>query len=668
MGQKKKSFAKSPPPKPSVLTAGHSVSANDTVPTQIAEAKALYKAGQTALAIQRVQTLLTLHPAMPALHAALGDFYFFGKEWARAQTEYERIAPPTINSLLFLGMSLRNQGKLTQALQTYAQAEKLAPKNASIFNNAGNVLNQLARFPEAIVAFELALVLDPVMLSAYTGLGNALKDSGQQEAAFALYHRFIKTFPQDPYPRCELGSILMAHQQFDDAQRCFESAMALDATAPLPYEAMGLLAAARQEDEGALAWYRRAATCERSRISPSLHVNYSNSLTRLARFAEAVVILEQGVLHAPDSALAWNNLGWALDRVNRYQEALAAYDKALALKPSYLLAECNRGLNLLRHGNWEAGWASYECRLKLEPYYQERKLPMPSWAGQSLQGKRLLIATEQGFGDAIQFLRYFPALKKMGATLILESRAEQISLFVACSFIDEVVPKSPPASVPDISADYYCYQMSLPHRFNSLSNKKFADSDWQSLPARIPDATGLLQISAERLQFWQSQIIAKSGTLKIGFAWGCSFDSPTVRQRSCVLQDLAPLFQTSNAHFYSLQKGPAELEWTARSENTRNLTNLAPLLTDFRETAAAITALDLVITIDTAVAHLAATLGKPTWILLPWFADWRWLETGETSAWYPSVRLFRQPAQGDWASVVRQVQDALAGLKQTSLL
>lgn len=342
-----------------------------------------------------------------------------------------------------------------------------------------------------------------------------------------------------------------------------------------------------------------------------------------------------------DDARVLNALGIVALARGRYREALDWHDRALAADPGFPEAHVNRGLMLLRAGNYPEGFAEFEWRWRIPwrrpaPRDPQRLLTAATIA----EGKTVLIHVEQGLGDMIQFARYLALLRARGMTIVLEVQPELVGLLDESGCADWVIAQGD--SLPDY--DLHCPVATLPLVFGTTT---------QTIPADVP----YLYTDAERDRRW-SDVLGRSGP-RVGLVWGGNPNNPTDAERSATLAELDALTTVHGIRWFSLQKGPRAAS-LAQHPQWRAMVDIAPQLTDFRETASALRNLDLVITVDTAVAHLAGALALPTWLLIQTPCDWRWLETGERTAWYPSMRIFRQDEPRHWPPVVAQVHAALA--------
>jgi hypothetical protein len=344
----------------------------------------------------------------------------------------------------------------------------------------------------------------------------------------------------------------------------------------------------------------------------------------------------------PNYVEAHNNLGNVLRKQAHYAEARQSYDQALALRPGYVEALWNRSLLELLLGNYAEGWRDYEVRSR-RTINRPREFTQPLWRGEPLGGARILLHSEQGLGDTLQFLRYAPRVQAAGGTvLLLVPPGLQPLVAPLLGASDRVFSEE---SLPPF--DLQCPLMSLPLAFQTALD---------SIPAEIPYLTvpGDALSRAENFP-WPSE------GLRVGLVWSGNPQHANDRFRSMRPETLAPLLSLEHIHFFSLQVGVS-------AEGLENLpacvTDLRPFITDMADTAALVSHLDLVITVDTAVAHLAGALAQPTWLLLPFAPDWRWLTAREDSPWYPTMRLLRQRQFGDWQSVMQRVRVELSALAE----
>jgi hypothetical protein len=433
------------------------------------------------------------------------------------------------------------------------------------------------------------------------------------------------------------GVTLHELQRIDEALAAYERAIALK---PDFVEALNnrgnILAGLKRHDE-ALASFDRALV-----LRPDFaeaHNNRGVTLYELRRFDEALASHDRAIALKPNHPEALNNRANALHELRRHDEALASYERAIALKTGYAEAHWNEGLARLRLGDFRGGWPGYEWGWKAGHRGTERRLARPRWTGaEPLAGKTVLLYAEQGFGDAIQFVRYAPLVAGAGARVVIEAHSSLAALLSGVQNVSSVVSRGRPLP----AFDFHCPLLSLPLAFGT---------ELHTIPARVP----YLSAPKARLARWKARLPSTEG-LRIGLTWsGRKLPDP---DRSMALAQLAALLDLPGVHFVSLQKDLRDSD-EAALRGRPGLLHLGPDLADFADTAAVIAQLDLVISIDTAVAHLAGALGKPVWILLPFSSDWRWLLDRDDSPWYPTARLFRQDKTRTWDAVIARARAAL---------
>jgi hypothetical protein len=433
----------------------------------------------------------------------------------------------------------------------------------------------------------------------------------------------------------------MAAGACGEAEKAFRSALQISPDLAEAHANLALLLDARRAWDEAERHYMHSIA-----LNPDYSQTHSNLGSLLAgrkRFAEAEVEHRYAVAIAPGSPAAWSNLGVLLACLKREGEAEQCYRTAIGLDPGYANARFNLSYVLLRQGRYREGWASYEAR----PWAQAdlTNIGCPRWHGESLEGKSVLVWYEAGHGDMIQFCRYLPLLKTLGASrvtlvchpalrLLVETLAGVDALFAADQHI------------PNEGYDYWTYPLSLPH---------FCQTELASIPA----ATPYLHAMPGRMARWAARL-ATDG-FRVGLVWKGSPAHENDADRSLPsLEALAPLWTVPGIRFVSLQKGAGEDE-TRFPPPGLSLVSLGSEMADFADVAAIVAQLDLVICVDTAVAHLAGALNRPCWVLLADYkTDWRWLTGRADSPWYPTIRLFRQARGGDWASVIEEIRIALA--------
>ncbi len=432
-----------------------------------------------------------------------------------------------------------------------------------------------------------------------------------------------------------LAGALLAQGLLDAAHDCYERALSLRPKHIESHIGLGVVLRDQGRLDDAVARYELALALAPGH--PEIHNNLGVALVDLGRTEEAIAHYEKALAAQPDRAELHNNLGLALQRQLRCTEALDRYERAIALKPNYAEAHFNRAYALLLTGNLDQGWREYEWRFAVARY--DRKFDRPAWSGRPLAGQTILIHAEQGFGDALQFVRFVPAVAGRGGKVVLEAPAPLVRLARTVPSVSEVVAAGDPLP----AFDWHCPLLSLP---------RVLGTELDSIPGGMP----YLSVPSEASGIWATRIAAASG-LKAGLVWaGNAVGAKDPRHID--FGELQPLWEIAGINWFSLQVGDRAGDLSLADRGP--IVDLSPWLTDFAETAAAILQLDLVISVDTAVAHLAGALGRPIWIMLQYSPDWRWLLERDDCPWYPTARLFRQRKAGDWPGVVEDIAKALA--------
>ncbi len=548
--------------------------------------------------------------------------------------------PENVDTLYLLGALNRQTGNLDEALVLLKKSLVLKPDNAIAHNDLGSALHALGRFSEAIISYKQATILMPLNAELHNNLGAALQELEKFDEAILSCRHAIALDPKLAKAHNNLGIALTKQHKLDDAMKCFNRAIALKTDYAEAYYNLGHTLHKSDRFDEAIEAYKRAIS-----IKPhyaKAYYNLGNSLKVLNRVSEAVTCYKQSIAIKPDYVMAHNNLGTVLQEQGKINEAAECYSRAIGLKPDYAEAHLNKAITSLLNGDLENGWREYEWRLQTTNYTL-RKFNRPMWDGGLLNGKTILIHTEQGFGDTVQFIRYLPMLQALGGRVIFECLKSLTSLLKNCAGIDRITEKKSSGKLPD-NFDVHAPLLSLPGLIGTTL---------ESIPSDGP----YIDAGPDLIDKWRIRL-DDDNKYKIGIVWAGNPNHMNDHSRSCPLSHFASLSEISGLSFYSLQKGEASADINNPS-NGIEITNIDIDLNDFTDTAAVIANLDLVISVDTVVAHLAGAIGKPVWTLLPFAPDWRWLLNRSDSPWYPSMRLFRQTRPDDWAGVFEQVKEAL---------
>jgi len=537
-----------------------------------------------------------------------------------------------------LGSALQAHRRLDEALIEYRQALALNPDLASAHNNIAALLQQQGKFEEAKSHYERAVAVKPDYAAAHCNLGALLKNLGDFTGAVDCHRKALALRPDFAEAHNNLGLVLREQGKIQEARTHYELALTLRPNYAEAHSNLGVLLRHEGKLDESLACHQRALGL--SPNSAQALDNLGNTLCDLGRLEDAAASHRRAVAIRPSFAAAHSNLGHTLRKQGKLTEARQSFNRALALEPANAEIGWNLALLDLLEGNLAAGWLGYEARHQRSEN-RPRRFPQPIWRGEPLNGARILLHAEQGLGDSLQFLRYVPMVHAAGGKVILNvpsalrRLAAQLPGVTTLTVDDEPLPPF----------DWHAPLLSLPLAFKT---------NLGSIPNRCP----YLTVPDEAMRAHKALPLIDQ-KLHVGLVWSGDPKNTVDRMRSMTLSSLQPLFSLHGVQLFSLQLGPAAAQLGAMQAP---ITDLRCAIRDFADTAALIAHLDLIITVDTSVAHLAGALGKPTWVLLPFAPDWRWLTDREDSPWYPTMSLFRQTRFGDWPSVVQRVRDQLAAL------
>jgi tetratricopeptide (TPR) repeat protein len=596
--------------------------------------------GKHEVAIEYIGRAIRLKGNSAGFHNNLGEAYRALRRLSEAVACYRRalqLTPDYAEAHSNLGHALGDQGKLDEAVACYRQALELRPDVASTHNSLGAALNEQGKLDEAVACYRRALQLKPDMAEAHSNLGNALGDQGKLDEAVACCHRALQLKPRLAEAHYNLGNALKEQGKADEAIAYFRRALELKPDLAEAYNNLGNTLDNQGKVDEAVACCRRAL--ELKPDMAAAHNNLGAALSDQGKPDEAVACCRRALELKPDFADAHYNLGNALKEQGKLDAAIACYRQALELKPDYAEARFNQSVISLLKGDFEHGWAEYEWRWKTKQFPQHHFSQTP-WDGRPLEGRTILLETEQGLGDTIQFVRYAALVKQRGATVIVGCPQPLVPLLTSCACIDRAVSAGEDLPPFDVHASL----LSLPRIFHTML---------RDIPATIP----YLFAEPGLMQRWRQELQGLAG-FKIGIAWQGNPKHQNDRNRSIPLSCFEPLTRSSGVRLLSLQEG-AGVEQLQHVAERFAIMELGSRLQDFRDTAAVLKNLDLVITCDSALAHLAGALGVPVWVALPLIPDWRWLLDRNDSPWYPTMRLFRQDKRGDWQGVFQRMAVAL---------
>jgi FkbM family methyltransferase len=598
---------------PAIQSAATPAPSGSAIDGLLQEAHTAYLAGRRDEAAARLREALALDPSNASAWNNLASTLAESGFAAEAEAAYRKavgFAPTFVEPHINFAYFLNNLGRITEAAAAFRAAIALRPDDINLHNSLGAMQLNAGDAADAESAFRAALALDPGVATIWNNLGNALKTLGRPREAEAAYREALLGQPDDNLLLNNLAVVLS------------ESGRATEA----------------------LALLRRITTL--APYYPDAWNNFGTVLQQEKHFAEAETAYRKAIAIHPGFAAAHGNLANLLATLQHLPEAEIEYRRATALDPNFISAHWNLAVLLLNQGRWAEAWPWFDRRNDPFRPLRNETFGCPEWRGEDLTGKSMLIDSVEGQGDNIMCARYVHLLKAAGASRItLLHRQSLKPLLETVRGVDAVVHEPPPAG----RHDFWCFSFSLLARF---------DTTPANIPAPIPYVFPL----EPRVSYWRRRL-APVGGFRVGLVWKGDPANDVDRHRSLPhLATLAPLWQVPGVSFVSLQKGRGEEEARLPPPG-QPLVNFGDDIADFADTAAIISELDLLITVDTAAAHVAGALGKPVWVLLPDIGtDWRWLQEREDTPWYPGVmRLFRQSRQApDWQAVIGDLTAALA--------
>jgi tetratricopeptide (TPR) repeat protein len=637
--------------------------APDMVAGWVALGQALKAAGRCDAAERAYGEAICLDGMNALARMGLGELKTATGRFEQAVKEFElalKRQPALVAAHLGMGNALAAMGRDEQALERYKQAIALRPRLPEGEFAAGFALARLGRLKQAEARYRWALVLRPDFAAAWMNLGSLLREQGREVFAEAALQRAVELRPDLIAGWINLAILERERHRPEEAEAYLRKAFALNPEAVDTLVAWCQFRAAERDLPGAWGWLRWALDRDSNHAEA---VNMHGILLHTeGRFAEAIEVFERA--EALGNRGAASNQGNSLLEMGRMDEALRAHRTAAERDPLHHGAQYNLALTQLRLGEWPAGWAAYEARWRFrEVHRSPRIFHQPRWQGEPLEERRILLHAEQGLGDTIQFCRYATLVAARGGAVILQVQkpVERLmaSLPAVCAGQVEIAQLGVHGGLPHF--DLECPLLSLPAVFGTTVETV----PW---PGAYLGADPRLAFE-KRAQTPYVRPIPRSyhggaaRPLRVGFAWAGNPRYKADRQRSMQLMTLLPLLRTPGINWISLQKGEAagQLSGLAGSVFVWDGSSADK---DLAETAAMVATVDLVITTDTCIAHLAGAMARPVWILLPHLSDWRWMQEIETTPWYPAARLFRQRRPGDWVGVLERVGAELCELRE----
>ena len=548
--------------------------------------------------------------------------------------------PNDPDALNLLGVIAHQAGKHEIAVELIDKAIRRQPSNPKFLNNLGEANRGLRRLNEALACYREALAIEPGHVGALSNQGYVLQELKRYDEAIASYDKALAIKPDYAEGWNYRGFALLKLRRYDEAIASYRRALSIRPDHFEAHNNLGTALKGQGKLEEALASYRAALS-----LRPDLaeaHNNVGAALKEQGKLEQAIASYHKALSLRPEYAEAHYNLGAALKEQGKLEQAIASNRKALSLRPDFAEAQWNDGMCRLLLGDFERGWRQYEWRWKCDEFPSSRRnFSQALWLGEEdIAGKTVLLHAEQGLGDTIQFVRYAQEVARKGATVILEVPSVLRPLLSGLAGVHQVLSYG--EQLPEF--DFHCPLMSLPLALGTRLGP---------IPAAIP----YLRAPAAKIGDWEGKL-GQSGALKVGIVWSGNPAHRNDRNRSLALSRLIAL-QKPDVRLISLQK-EVRPEDAGVLHADKRILHFGPQLEDFSDTAALVSLMDLVISVDTSIAHLAGALGKPVWILLPFAPDWRWQLDREDSPWYPTARLFRQSETGDWDGVIDKVKRGLS--------
>ncbi|MEO7145607.1 MAG: tetratricopeptide repeat protein [Bryobacteraceae bacterium] len=604
----------------------------------------------TALIVRAIQ----IRGPEPVYCANLGVALSRDKQFESAAVCYQQALrgnPSDAQTWARLGRAWLGVGNVEGATGALERSLQLAPGHADVHYELAVIFRTRGMAERAVENFRRATELIPAFVEAHFELANELYSVRRYEEAAAAYTRAVELQPAHAEAWYNLGVVRTAEERLSDAAAAYREALRIRPDYPEAHNNLGVVLRACGQTDAAVEHYRAAL----GSAPQSVDARYNLALLLQERdqLEPAAEAYRELLEHKPDHAESVNNLGNVYLALGSPEEALQAYRRAIGIDPVFGEARWNVAIVQLLLGQYEEGWRGYEWRFR-QKHYVPRCFSRPRWDGEALQNRGILVHAEQGLGDTLQFIRYAPLLKERGAFVIVECHAPLAGVIAGAPGVDAVVAlgSSSGGGPPEPGRDCSEYDCQVP----LLSLPYLLGTTLDTIPRDVPY---LPPPDAARVGRWGAIVNRRAGRdLKVGLTWSGNPDHKMNRLRSLDGAALAALADLPGVSFFALQKGLAALALAPALP----MIHLEDDTTNLADTAAILANLDLLITVDTSIAHLAGALGRPVWTLLPFAPDWRWLLEREDCPWYPTMRLFRQPRRHGWPDVMARVREELRRL------
>ncbi len=609
-----------------------------------------YEQGNAAEALPFMQRAVALRPEAHAAHANLGAAYLALGQLDAAHEALTRalvLAPDSDVVCNLMGTVQRARNDVDAARRFFGKALALNPGNAEAANNLGNLAKEARDYPAAEAHYLQAVQVNPRFADAFNNLGALYQGQRELEKAEEAIRQALAIRPDNADALNNLGGVLQERGDLDAAEECLRAALRLQPDLPVALHNLGNVLRMMGRLQEAERHCRRAIE-----IDPTSAAAFNNLATVLGQRGDldaAEAACRNALQIDPGCTPVHSNLGSIFRQRGDMRTAESCYRAALRLDPGHPHIEYDLSILALLQENYDEGFELYESRFHCagrdfaatRHSYRQLAAVAP-WRGEPLSGKRIHVWSEQGLGDTLMMMRYLPLLKARGAGhLSVQCEPALERVIASLVAVDEVITR--PGAVPEGTTDFHCSMMSLPHRFGTRIDN-------------VPNTVPYLHVPEALVSHWRGQLAGFTKP-RIGLAWAGNRTLRDDTQRSIPLKQLAVLFRHPQVQMVSLQKGEAGREWADHgSMGSESIEQCK----DFADTAALVSNLDLVIAVDTAVAHLAGALGKPVWLLNRFGSEWRWGLEREDSPWYPTLRQFRQRNRGDWSDGIDRVDRALS--------
>ena len=542
------------------------------------------------------------------------------------------------------GLNLHQRGNLNDAQNIYEQILSIQENNFDALQLLGALFAQVKKYPQAIKFLSKAIIVDPNHAGCFSNLGISFQKLRRLEEALSSYDKAISLQADYAEAYSNRGAVLQELKRFDEALSSYDKAISIKGDYAEAFNSRGTVLEELKRLEEALSSYHKAISINKDFTES--YYNRGNVLHKLKRLEEALSSYDKAISLHEDYAEAYSNRGTVLEELKRLDEALSSYEKAISINKDYAEAYWNSSICYLLAGNFNEGWARYEWRWQSKSISKTagiRKFSQPLWLGtEVLKDQTIFLYAEQGLGDTIQFSRYVSLVAGLGAKVVLEVQPSLVKLLSYLEGISQIISKGD--KLPNF--DYQCPLMSLPLAFKTELKT-------------IPSVSKNISSDEKKVEKWQA-ILGEKTKPRVGIVWSGAVNHKNDLQRSLKLSQLITHLP-SDYEYLSLQKEISDVDKEVLIEYCK-IKHFGDDLKDFTDTAALCELIDIVISVDTSVAHLAGTLGKNTWILLPYSPDWRWLLDRNDSPWYSSVKLYRQEKINDWESVLVNIESDLKKL------